>query len=251
MTYKSLFQDGRMPAVCVPLIAKTRYALLEDARAVLVQSPDVIEWRVDYFDEIADIDAVVEAGLALRAVTSSVPLIFTLRSEAEGGQSTSLSGEQAEHLRLVAAVKLPFEYHDIEMSLPETLIQSLIGLLREQGRQSILSCHDFQKTPAREVLESTFERAYRYGGDVAKLAVMPQSPDDVLELLAATRKMALALPIPVIGMSMGSLGVMSRVFGGAFGSALTFASATGTSAPGQIPVTDMREIFTRLGMQST
>jgi len=250
MSAKSLLQDSRVPAVCVPIISQTRQSLLDDMRAVLAQNPDLIEWRVDYFDEIADVDAVIETGLALRAIAPSVPLIFTLRSVAEGGHPTDLSGEQAARLRLVAAQRLPFEYHDIEMSLSETLIQSLLGALRAQARKSILSCHDFRKTPAREEIESIFERAYRLGGDVAKFAVTPQSPEDVLEMLAATRKMSQLLPIPVIGMSMGSLGVMSRVFAGIYGSAMTFASAAGASAPGQLPIADLREIFDRIGMRS-
>lgn len=249
MNAKSLFPDGRMPAVCVPIIARTRQDLLEDIRLALDQNPDLIEWRVDYFDEIADVDAVIETGLALHAIASNVPLVFTLRSEAEGGNATGLSGEQAGCLRLVAAQKLPFEYHDIEMSLPEALIESLLSTLRALSRKSILSCHDFQKTPPRDELESIFERAYRLGGDVAKLAVTPQSPEDVLEMLAATRHMSQALPIPVIGMSMGPLGVMSRIFAGVYGSALTFATATGVSAPGQIPLANLREIFDRLGMR--
>ena len=48
---------------------------------------------------------------------------------------------------------------------------------------------------------------------------------DVLALLSATDRARGCLPVPLITMSMGSLGVASRVFGETFGSAVTFASA--------------------------
>jgi 3-dehydroquinate dehydratase-1 len=78
------------------------------------------------------------------------------------------------------------------------------------------------------------------GADVAKIAVMPQRAEDVLALLDATLRAARELPIPVAGMSMGGLGAASRLCGGVFGSALTFAVAGAPSAPGQMPVGEVR-----------
>jgi hypothetical protein len=73
------------------------------------------------------------------------------------------------------------------------------------------------------------------GADLPKLAVMPQSRADVLELLAATAEMTDHHPeTPVITMSMGALGAVSRLCGEAFGSAMTFANPGTASAPGQV-----------------
>ena len=69
------------------------------------------------------------------------------------------------------------------------------------------------------------------GADIAKLAVMPHRPEDVLELLTATAQMRQAHPeLPLVTMSMGALGAVSRLWGEAMGSAMTFASA-GSPAP--------------------
>jgi 3-dehydroquinate dehydratase-1 len=76
---------------------------------------------------------------------------------------------------------------------------------------------------------------------------MPQVPEDVLRLLTVTQRMSKILPIPVISMAMGSLGVVSRIFGGVFGSSLTFATSGRESAPGQIPLQDLRAILSRVG----
>jgi 3-dehydroquinate dehydratase-1 len=72
---------------------------------------------------------------------------------------------------------------------------------------------------------------------------MPKVISDVVTLLAATERASRELRIPLITMAMGSLGVVTRVFGGMFGSALTFAAGTKTSAPGQLPIETLREIL--------
>jgi len=47
----------------------------------------------------------------------------------------------------------------------------------------------------------------------------------------------------IIMIAMGSLGMISRLSGEIFGSAITFASVRNASAPGQISVTDMKSIL--------
>jgi 3-dehydroquinate dehydratase-1 len=247
MSPQALLSDGRMPLICVPLVARTRADLLADAALVVAKEPDVIEWRADYFDGIESNALVVSAGLALREITGKIPLIFTLRSSAEGGNPVSLSMQAMNELQLAVIDQLPFEFHDIEMRQSTTLIHDLVRKVQARGGKTILSAHDFQATPDNDALESLFLRAHELGADVAKIAVMPQSPDDVLRWLSVSQRVSQMLPIPIISMSMGSLGVMSRIFGGVFGSALTFASSAGASAPGQLPIEDLRAILNRLG----
>lgn len=246
MIPRTLFGDGRLPLICVPLVAQTLTDLLSDAKAVVSQHPDVIEWRVDHFMDVGSPNSVVSAGRALREITGDIPLIFTFRSSAEGGHPVSLSPQAVDALRLAAADGLPFEFHDIEMRSSETLTAEVIRRVHACGGRVILSAHDFEGTPNEDVLESLFRRAHQLGADVAKVAVMPQSPDDVLRLLTVTRRMSQMLPIPIISMSMGALGVVSRIFGGVFGSTLTFATSAGQSAPGQLPIEDLREILSRV-----
>ena len=82
------------------------------------------------------------------------------------------------------------------------------------------------------------------GMDIGKLAVMPENRQDVAELISLSCEMT-ALPdaIPIVTMSMGSLGVVTRVCGSLTGSAITFASAGKASAPGQIDASLMREVL--------
>ena len=52
--------------------------------------------------------------------------------------------------------------------------------------------------------------------------------------------------VPLITMSMGALGMVSRVSGQVFGSAATFGSAGTASAPGQVPVVELRKMLATL-----
>ena len=58
---------GRLPAVCAPLVARTEEALLAEAGAVAAKGPDLLEWRVDFFEGIADAPRVLRTARALRA----------------------------------------------------------------------------------------------------------------------------------------------------------------------------------------
>ena len=43
---------GETPVICTPLVGKTRDAVLAEAATVIAKRPDVIEWRVDFFEAI-------------------------------------------------------------------------------------------------------------------------------------------------------------------------------------------------------
>ena len=110
-----------------------------------------------------------------------------------------------------------------------------------------MSNHDFEKTPSFDEITGRLIGMKQLGADVAKLACMPNSAKDVLTLLSATEAVKAQYPDePIITMSMGKLGVISRISGELFGSALTFGSAKKASAPGQLEVTALRQILQAL-----
>ena len=85
------------------------------------------------------------------------------------------------------------------------------------------------------------------GADIPKLAAMPTCSRDVLTLLDATLTMQeMHADRPIITMSMAGTGVISRLAGETFGSALTFGAAKKASAPGQIGVEDLAWILKKL-----
>jgi 3-dehydroquinate dehydratase-1 len=231
---------GRLPAVCAPLVGRTRAALAAECAAVAAKQPDLLEWRVDFFEAIADRDEVLRAAAAVRASSGGIPVLFTRRCQREGGQAIPLAEPQVLALYEAVAASGCVDLMDFEMGNEPAHVAQVRALTRRHGLSLVLSFHDFQRTPAQEELRARFEQAHRLDADVAKVAVMPQAMEDVHRLLGATLQASRALPIPVISMAMGGLGAVTRLCGGVFGSALTFAVGAAASAPGQIAIEEVR-----------
>lgn len=231
---------GRLPAICAPLVASTREALVAETRAVAALAPDLLEWRVDFLAALTDTAAVLETARALREAAAGIPLLFTRRSRREGGQPIALDEDQVLALYEAVAASGAVDAMDFEMGNEPAHVQRVRALTRAHGLALVLSFHDFQRTPDDAALAARFDQAQALGADVAKVAVMPQSMQDVHRLLGATLAASARLAIPVVSMSMGALGAATRLCGGVYGSALTFAVGSAPSAPGQIPIADVR-----------
>lgn len=231
---------GRLPAICAPLVARTRQALAAETAAVAAKRPDLLEWRVDFLEAIADTAEVLACARAVRAAAAGLPILFTRRAQREGGQPISLAEPQVLALYEAVAASGTVDAMDFEMQNVAADVARVRELTRAHGLALVLSFHDFQRTPPAQELRERFAQAQRLGADVAKVAVMPQSMEDVHRLLGATLEASGTLSIPVISMAMGGLGAVSRLCGGVFGSALTFAVGSEASAPGQMPIEDVR-----------
>ena len=231
---------GRLPAVCAPLVARRLDELVDETRAVAAKRPDLLEWRVDFFSDIEDPSRVLAAASAICKAADGIPILFTRRSQREGGQPIPL--EEPQVLAMYEAVidSGAVDVVDYEMDNDAVLLARVREHARARGLPLVLSFHDFQRTPPTEQLAARFAQAQALGADVAKVAVMPKSMEDVHRLLGATLQASASLPLPVISMAMGGLGAVSRVCGGVFGSALTFAVGAAASAPGQMPIEDVQ-----------
>lgn len=136
---------------------------------------------------------------------------------------------------------------DLELRPTGDALPALIQHAHAAGVKVICSSHDFTGTPPQEELTARMEQMRSAGADIAKLAVMPHRPEDVLELLTATTQMRQAHPeLPLVTMSMGALGAVSRLWGEAMGSAMTFASAGKSSAPGQLELDLVNQVLDAL-----
>jgi 3-dehydroquinate dehydratase-1 len=231
---------GRLPAICAPLVAASVQALDAEVQAVVARRPDLLEWRVDFVAGIHDSAQVLAAARRLRDAAGGIPILFTRRAQREGGQPIALDEPQVLGLYAAVIASGQVDLVDYEMENAAADVAHVQHLCAARGLPLVLSFHDFHGTPATADLMARFAQAHRLGADVAKLAVMPRNMSDVHRLLGATLEASSTLPIPVISMAMGGLGAVSRLCGGAFGSALTFAVGASASAPGQIAIDDVR-----------
>jgi 3-dehydroquinate dehydratase I len=234
---------GRLPAICAPLIGRSGEAVLAELAAILGKKPDLIEWRADYFSGITDGRAVVDLASRIRRAAGETPILFTLRSFEEGGEPSPLSENDVLLLYEAVCESRCVDLVDFEMSKLKDHVRRVRDVSRKHDIQMIMSYHNFQETPDLDTLMRKFAQAQDLGADVGKVAVMPNDVENVLTLLSATLHCSRRLRIPLISISMGGYGLLTRMFGWMFGSAVTFAAGQGSSAPGQAPIEDLNVVL--------
>jgi 3-dehydroquinate dehydratase-1 len=234
---------GETPLLCTPLVGRTPKRVLAEAASVLLQKPDIIEWRVDFFDAIGDTRTVIETAKSLRALVGKRPVIFTRRSEKEGGERITIDDDKVVELYAAVAATGLVDFIDLEVGSDPEHLRSVREFTRRHAVRLILSYHNLSYTPGLDDLVDRFLEAERLGADVAMVQVMPRNRADVLRLLAATAEADEKARIPLISISVGPLGSVSRMVGGLFGSWLSFAVGESASAPGQIPIGDLVTVY--------
>jgi 3-dehydroquinate dehydratase/shikimate dehydrogenase len=228
--------------IAVPLVSNDP-PLLEQIAAARMAGADLIELRVDLIDDQEAIEVALAAKL-------DIPLILTVRSQAEGGAWDRGDDERValiEHLGL----HLP-GYVDIEHATWQRSanLRQKIGLVCETQsgepidrprNQLLISHHNFLHTP--DNLEPIFSALADTPAAVIKAVFMPQDATDSIRILDALRKWSAQRS--TIALGMGEAGLMTRVLAGKFGAWLTFASLSTEreSAPGQPTLTALRELY--------
>jgi len=231
---------GDDPLICIPIVAEEEKELEQAAKKIVELSPDVIEWRADCYKDICDLVKVKRALKILRGIIGEIPLIFTFRSSLEGGFKKVDDDIRYETIKQVINTG-EADVIDIELLSGKNNIAEIKAAADKYHIPLIISYHNFQETPPVEFLTDLMRQQVVCGAGIAKIAVMPKTEEDVLNLLMATLRIRREMPdIPLITMSMGSVGIISRIAGGIFGSDLTFGASEKTSAPGQIPIAELR-----------
>ena len=237
------------PKVILPIVARTEDDILREAARLAALRADCIEWRADWFPAALDSAALGRTLSRLRAALGEKLLLVTFRTKAEGGEA-ALTAEQYADFCVAVCASGCADLLDIEFFPNRESLPVLIERAHRAGVTVVCSSHDFHKTPSRAEMIERLTAMQQAGADLPKLAVMPNSPADVLELLAATAEMAERHPeTPVITMSMGALGAVSRLCGETFGSAMTFANPGQASAPGQVALGVVNEVLESLRLE--
>ena len=270
--------DGGVPAVAVSLTGPTAAHARAQARHGIDAGADVLELRVDLLEEVDALVAftealgeepsttdsmvvttaaaqVLECLRRMADVVDATPLLLTCRTAAEGGRARLDDSGYGALLRSVLDELAGWEPGRRPSAVDVEVQRGCLPQVSEQahglGIDVVASFHDFKTTPADDVLEDVLSRMASEGADLAKIAVWPTGADDVARLLGVCARATAApgkgtgLGLPVAAMSMGALGAVSRV-APVFGSALTFAvvpdeqGETQASAPGQLPIQDVR-----------
>lgn len=232
-----------IPKICVPIVGVTRNDIIAEAKTFNSIPVDVVEWRVDWFEGVFDFDQVLDVLKDLRQALGNTPILMTFRTSKEGGEKAIEDDAYAE-LNIKAAQSGYVDLVDVEAFTGDEIVKKIIDQAHAAGVKVVASNHDFFKTPDKDEIVSRLRKMQELGADIPKIAVMPRNKKDVLTLLAATEEMVSNYADrPVITMSMSGTGVISRLCGEVFGSALTFGAAKKASAPGQMGVNDLSTVL--------
>ncbi|MCI7678248.1 type I 3-dehydroquinate dehydratase [Streptococcus orisratti] len=216
--------------IVVPIMPRS----LEEAQAIELSKfddVDIIEWRADFLSK----EAIMAVAPAIFEKFAGREVLVTIRTDKEGGNIQLTDDEYVQLLKDINAIFNP-DYIDFEYFSHMDAFQQMLNF-----SNLVLSYHNFDETP--ENLMEAFSELTALAPRVVKIAVMPESEQDVLDLMNYTRGFKTLNPEQEYAtMSMGKLGRISRLSGDVFGSSWSFASLEHVSAPGQIALADMKKI---------
>jgi 3-dehydroquinate dehydratase I len=246
VTVKNTVLGGPQPLICLPLVGAKKAVLQKEVKELIVLQPDLLEWRIDAYEQVENVQESLLALKELRAAIGEIPLIFTCRIDLEGGFKKIAQDKRLELFNAVIGSGM-VDIVDIELCNGKEFIEAVQERAQAMDVKLILSYHNFRETPDEAFICAKLAEAQAAGADIAKIAVMPKNYGDVLVLLSATNKARNeSVQGPIITMSMGPEGAISRLAGGLFGSDITFAIGRQASAPGQIPIDELRSAMNLL-----
>lgn len=233
------------PLVCISVMDSEVDGIVTEIKRLVENGVEMIEWRVDAFSGVRSPNAVRQVLQEIEPIVRDTILVFTFRSKEQGGMC-SLPSDKVYDLHQVAAESKVVDFIDVEYFYTDDADEE-IYTLQKMGTKVITSHHDFHETPSSDVLFMLLEQMNHSNADIVKMAMMPNSTEDVLRLLEETNHFHKRYPKqPLITMSMGKLGMISRVAGETFGSCVTFGAGKNASAPGQIEMAKLEEILSVL-----
>jgi 3-dehydroquinate dehydratase I len=205
-------------------------------RSFYRQGVRLIEFRLDFCSEL-----VVKNILSKIKLLKSIPfkIIATIRSSREGGKGDLSEEERGSLYEQI----IPFvDLVDIELS-SKSILSRVLKQAKKFKVKTILSFHDFKKTPSRNKLEKIFFDCKKKHADFIKIAVMARSWKDMHQMLLFTLNHQ---SDPIITLSMGQKGALSRIYFPSAGSRWTYTYATEATAPGQWNLKEMLPLFEKV-----
>jgi len=181
------------------------------------------------------------AGWLKDAKKQGLPLIGTIRSKKEGG---FFERSEAELFDLIQKIIPDVDYIDIERKSLKKNRMKAVEIAKKSKTEVIISSHFFNETPSAEKMKNVLKRSFEYGADIAKIAVMPQTEEDVLKLYKAGLKIKGRTCL----IAMGEIGKQTRIAAPLYGSVLSYGYINESAAPGQLRTNEIKEGFKILGL---
>ena len=227
-----------MPKICVPVMGADMEEIAAAALRARQAQGDLIELRIDSLSSMPDAQTAIAACRTARE-QSGLPVLFTLRTQRDGGAG---SADAAAYEALLArmANSGACEAIDCELSAGREAFSRIAQEAHRCGVVLVGSSHEFGHIGDVRRAGQWLLEQQELGADICKAAVMTHSRVEALGVMLEMARAQEALTVPCIAITMGEHGVISRVCCQSLGSCLTFAAAGRASAPGQLDAKELR-----------
>lgn len=221
----------KITAVVTKLLHQEEILKIKNAGA------DIIELRVDKI--LKNPEEIIDSIKKIKKI--GLPVICTIRRDVWLKQY----GKDSEENRLkyfellipyVDAVDIEYEARKIR--------DKVISLAKGEKKLVIFSYHNFKNIPSDKILKSIYDVFKSSDADVLKIAGYARDIDDVMRLMIFIKRISELNP--VIGIAMGKVGEFTRIYGGLFGSCLTYGYVDKKVAPGQLSLRKLRKEIDRI-----
>ena len=119
-----VFNEGK-PKICVPVVSQTKETILKDLDFVNTLECDVIEWRIDHFDNVTDLNELIDIAKQVQEKVSDKILLTTFRSFKEGGVK-DITDEKYQEIYTELIKHNLTDMIDIELFMPEVILDDLV-----------------------------------------------------------------------------------------------------------------------------
>ena len=127
-----------MPKICVPIVGVTKEAILEEAKAITKLPADVVEWRIDWFENVFDFAALEDVMKGLREVLGDTPILMTFRTSKEGGEK-AIEDEVYADINIRAAQTGYVDMVDVEVFTGDEIVKKIIDGAHAAGVKVVAS----------------------------------------------------------------------------------------------------------------
>lgn len=206
------------------VIGRTRHKMVTaELQEAVKRGTNFVELRLDFLAKAIDFKRLTPF--------KKCPWVATLRRPADGGRFPGTEPERQVILRQ-AIVSGTFEWVDLETDIATAIPR--FGKVKR-----IISFHNLHETPAN--LEDIYTNMLKQDGDVYKIAVMAQTPEDMVRVL----KLQQNAPKPTVAFCMGDIGQPSRFLAVRYGAPWIYAAFNKERgiAPGLPSLDDFRTTY--------
>jgi 3-dehydroquinate dehydratase-1 len=220
--------------ICVSIAAENPENLREKINKAFSYGANYIEIRFDFLN-LSDMEQTLKIAENVREKA-----IFTLRTSTEGGKFKGDNNDRMmwlEKLSIAKPMLVDIEYNTIKDN------DDLANYLKKQKIPTLVSWHDFEKTPPKAQLTDMLKKMRIYSNHI-KIVTTAINIIDALRILDLYEN---ATESNLIAFSMGEAGIISRIMCPIIGrSPFTYAALEKSIAPGQLTIKQMRSIYDKI-----